>query len=1096
MKKMSAPTPTITQEDNNLNPLEDDNEEAPLIKPISSTSIKRLVAGQAITDLSSSVKELVDNAIDAGATRISIKLHNQGLDCIELTDDGHGVLKSSRAYMAQRHATSKLRQFEDIYTATNNEGACAPTLGFRGEALFCLANLSRSLKVSTKTREDEALGESFCFDNQGELIAESIVPTPRTVGTTVSVYGLMEALPVRRVDLCKRIKAQNMKLMKLLQGYAILCMGVQFHLTDNVASKASKNKKTVVRLATSDSNKTLEARVASVLGTKFLAGLTRIELDLQCAVNGNKDSDDNVSLSEMDQGNNNNNNNNTEPKWTMSGLISHSPTSPNPGNARDMQFFSINGRPVDLPSVSRVIGDVWRLFDPSIEGNGGGTNKRTGKRPACILAFTLPASMYDVNLAPDKREVMFTEEAAIVGCMRDGLMKVWSEQSEGKFRANEVERRSASSKTVSVNTTSKARLCTQNESDESKVQEIVVCDDVTPKLKRRSDNVAGGENESGSLVTPFTSTNTKKRRRPSLSTVPPSSSEMETPSEPPHSMRNTVPVQQNRATPQERRGWEQTQLNFRRIEKQNFQEEMQRVLGPSSEVTNNVSRRVRTEKVDEPIATVEELIQPARSRRTKQSSPSNEAIKNISHRETEDVVAPTSSIEESEQIERPRRAKKPKRKRKDDVSFLDKFAFGTNQEDGEEAVESEKESVSESESEEEEMVIPSAIKPSLRTNSSTTSINTRGTLVGRARTTSGGRMLVGRAATMTQEPPVPSLRNRRTQKAHVEEMNHKQSAVESSNAPTPPQAETVWDNFAGTRDVILQSKNAYLANKKTSMLLNSSMIEEAANDEKDSTMSLCKEDIKKMSIIGQFNLGFILARDHNDSLWIFDQHACDERYNFERLCKETVIHEQKLIAPLPLELSPSEEHCILEHMDVFERNGFRFTYDPEKEQRHRISVTALPHSGSGGDGRKAVQFGKEDVGALCAMLGADGTSSGEGYIAGFGSGADGSGMVGNNAVRRFAGLAGSHNGSSIMRLPKAIAMFASRACRGSIMIGTALSDKDQRKILNKLDKTDDPWTCAHGRPTMSHVSRIAEQLKDDNESLVAHYSAGGPSEDC
>eukprot|EP00957_Ditylum_brightwellii_P027825 2103642-Ditylum_brightwellii.AAC.1 len=54
-------------------------------------------------------------------------------------------------------------------------------------------------------------------------------------------------------------------------------------------------------------------------------------------------------------------------------------------------------------------------------------------------------------------------------------------------------------------------------------------------------------------------------------------------------------------------------------------------------------------------------------------------------------------------------------------------------------------------------------------------------------------------------------------------------------------------------------------------------------------------------------------------------------------------------------------------------------------------------------------------------------------------------------------------------------IFASRACRGSIMIGTALSDKDHEKILNKLDGTDDPWTCAHGRPPMRHVICLSKQ---------------------
>ncbi|KAL7452918.1 hypothetical protein ACHAWC_004625, partial [Mediolabrus comicus] len=100
-----ATPPTISQEGTMEEEKDNDNNDAPLIKPISSSSIKRLVAGQAITDLSSSVKELVDNAIDANATRISVKLYNQGLECIELADDGDGVPKSSREYMAMRHAT-------------------------------------------------------------------------------------------------------------------------------------------------------------------------------------------------------------------------------------------------------------------------------------------------------------------------------------------------------------------------------------------------------------------------------------------------------------------------------------------------------------------------------------------------------------------------------------------------------------------------------------------------------------------------------------------------------------------------------------------------------------------------------------------------------------------------------------------------------------------------------------------------------------------------------------------------------------------------------------------------------------------------------
>ena len=224
----------------------------------------------------------------------------------------------------------------------------------------------------------------------------------------------------------------------------------------------------------------------------------------------------------------------------------------------------------------------------------------------------------------------------------------------------------------------------------------------------------------------------------------------------------------------------------------------------------------------------------------------------------------------------------------------------------------------------------------------------------------------------------------------------------------------------------------------------------------ESVLSLSKEEFRKeMQIIGQFNMGFILARCRKNHIWILDQHACDEKYNFENLCRTTVLHEQRLLAPMPLELTSAEEACILDHMDIFESNGFHFKFDPEAQVRHRLSLTALPHSGAR-DGRNAVVFGKDDVAALCGIL-----LEGSSYDVGDGgTGTDGTGKYGNNAVRRYASMSSTQSSrlsqtqqqpsSSLpattrpetanrilARLPKAIAMFASRACRTSIMIGTA-----------------------------------------------------------
>jgi len=190
----------------------------------------------------------------------------------------------------------------------------------------------------------------------------------------------------------------------------------------------------------------------------------------------------------------------------------------------------------------------------------------------------------------------------------------------------------------------------------------------------------------------------------------------------------------------------------------------------------------------------------------------------------------------------------------------------------------------------------------------------------------------------------------------------------------------------------------------------------------------------------------------------------------------TSLHEQKLIRPLPLELSPSEENCILENLSIFEKNGFRFIYDPNKPPRHRLKLNALPHSGSGGDGKKAVQFGREDVRALCVLLEADGAVSTE-SISGSGTGADGSGSKRNHAVLRHAGV----GSKSIVRLPKAIAMFANRACRGSVMIGEALSEKKMNVIVERLHKVDKPFNCPHGRPTIRHIKTLKNILFDDEK---------------
>lgn len=196
---------------------------------------------------------------------------------------------------------------------------------------------------------------------------------------------------------------------------------------------------------------------------------------------------------------------------------------------------------------------------------------------------------------------------------------------------------------------------------------------------------------------------------------------------------------------------------------------------------------------------------------------------------------------------------------------------------------------------------------------------------------------------------------------------------------------------------------------------------ETANKEFERLIT--KEDFEKMEVIGQFNLGFIIVKLEND-IFLIDQHASDEKYNFEKLQETTQIHEQNLICAEPLDLGLSNEDIILNHLEIFEENGFKFEVDDSNLVGRRLSLISKPFS-------KNLEFNKQDIVELCMLL---------------------------------LDCPTSHP-----RIPKIINMFASRACRSSVMIGQALSKKEMKKIVSHLAELDHPWNCPHGRPTMRHL---------------------------
>src|SRR5467141_4410694 len=176
----------------------------------------KIAAGEVVERPASVVKELLENAIDAGAKTIRVEVEVGGKRMIRVTDDGHGMTHDDALLAFERHATSKLRSADDLLSIA--------TLGFRGEALPTIAAVSRLL-LETRGEED-AEGTRVEFAG-GKLV--SVKPAGLPAGTTVSVADLFYCVPARR----KFLKSETTELghiASLVTHYALANPERQFIL--------------------------------------------------------------------------------------------------------------------------------------------------------------------------------------------------------------------------------------------------------------------------------------------------------------------------------------------------------------------------------------------------------------------------------------------------------------------------------------------------------------------------------------------------------------------------------------------------------------------------------------------------------------------------------------------------------------------------------------------------------------------------------------------------------------------------------------------------------------------------------------------------
>src|ERR1700741_1058858 len=177
----------------------------------------RIAAGEVVERPASVVKELLENALDAGANFVRVETEMGGKRMIRVIDDGHGMMHDDALLAFERHATSKLRSADDLITIS--------TLGFRGEALPSIASVSRLLLETRDASEAEGTRGEFAGGKLG-----GVKPAGLPAGTTVSVADLFYCVPARR----KFLKSDTTELghiASLVTHYALANPGRQFTLT-------------------------------------------------------------------------------------------------------------------------------------------------------------------------------------------------------------------------------------------------------------------------------------------------------------------------------------------------------------------------------------------------------------------------------------------------------------------------------------------------------------------------------------------------------------------------------------------------------------------------------------------------------------------------------------------------------------------------------------------------------------------------------------------------------------------------------------------------------------------------------------------------
>ncbi|HEX6383936.1 MAG TPA: DNA mismatch repair endonuclease MutL [Anaerolineae bacterium] len=347
----------------------------------------QIAAGEVVERPASVVKELVENAIDAGATTINVEVREGGRQLIQVADDGAGIPAAEIETAFLRHATSKVQEASDLYAIS--------TLGFRGEALAAIAAVSQ---VTVVSRGEGEKGGTRLVLEAGQKASCETVGAPQ--GTVIAVENLFYNVPAR-LKFLKSVNTEKRLIDEFVTRYALAYPGIRFRLSHN-------NR---ITFQTSGSGNLLDVLLA-IYGPETAKQLLEIK-------------DERPDLSEAEGSEIGASISNLQSPISVSGFIG--PPSLHWANRSHITLF-VNGRWIRDTSLTYAAIQAYHTLLP------------TGRYPLAVIFLTMPPADVDVNVHPTKIEVRFrrTPFSSVQRAVRQTLvadtpvrsLTVWSTGSD------------------------------------------------------------------------------------------------------------------------------------------------------------------------------------------------------------------------------------------------------------------------------------------------------------------------------------------------------------------------------------------------------------------------------------------------------------------------------------------------------------------------------------------------------------------------------------------------------------------------------------------------------------------------------------------